>query len=155
MTGAQQMSRAPGPVRIDVGGREQRAATGHPKRTAVVLTVPADGRRRVWVGSVERAELLGELVDGRWRNGHQRKVALIALDGTNGELAEHLRGSYPDAVVPGYHLNKRHWNTVLCAGGSVTDAMVRDIVEDSYDLIVAAMPRAVRERLGWTVSPAP
>jgi len=71
------------------------------------------------------------------------------------ELAEHLRGSYPDAVVPGYHLNKRHWNTVLCAGGSVTDAMVRDIVEDSYDLIVAAMPRAVRERLGWTVSPAP
>jgi hypothetical protein len=30
--------------------------------------------------------------------------------------------------------------------------MVRDMVEDSYDLIVAAMPRAVRERLGWRVS---
>jgi predicted DNA-binding protein (MmcQ/YjbR family) len=64
------------------------------------------------------------------------------------ELAEQLRGSYPDFVVPGYHLNKRHWNTVLC-DGSLPDAMVRDMVEDSYDLIVAAMPRAVRERLGW------
>jgi len=66
------------------------------------------------------------------------------------ELAEQLRASFPDAVAPGYHLNKRHWNTVLC-DGSVPDAMVRDMVEDSYDLIVAAMPRAVRERLGWAV----
>ena len=65
------------------------------------------------------------------------------------ELAEELRGAYPGAVVPGYHLNKRHWNTVMC-DGSLPDLMVRDMVEDSYDLIVAAMPRAVRERLGWT-----
>ena len=68
------------------------------------------------------------------------------------ELAEQLRGSYPDAVVPGYHLNKRHWNTVLCDGDALPDAMVRDMVEDSYDLVVAAMPRVVRERLGWRVS---
>ena len=65
------------------------------------------------------------------------------------ELAEQLRGSYPDAVAPGYHLNKRHWNTVT-VDGSVSDALLRDMVEDSYDLIVAAMPRRVRERLGWT-----
>jgi predicted DNA-binding protein (MmcQ/YjbR family) len=67
------------------------------------------------------------------------------------ELAQELRGSYPDAIAPGYHLNKRHWNTVVC-DGMLSDAMVRDMVEDSYDLIVAAMPVAVRERLGWTVS---
>ena len=67
------------------------------------------------------------------------------------ELAEQLRGAYPGAIVPGYHLNKRHWNTVLC-DGSLPDEMVRDMVEDSYDLIVAAMPRAVRERLGWAAS---
>jgi len=65
-------------------------------------------------------------------------------------LAEQLRASFPDAITPGYHLNKRHWNTVLC-DGSVPDAMVRDMVEDSYDLIVASLPRAVRERLGWAV----
>jgi len=67
------------------------------------------------------------------------------------ELAEQLRASFPDAIAPGYHLNKRHWNTVTL-DGSVPDDMVRDMVEDSYDLIVAAMPRAVRERLGWTAS---
>jgi predicted DNA-binding protein (MmcQ/YjbR family) len=67
------------------------------------------------------------------------------------ELALELRASYPDAVAPGYHLNKRHWNTVLL-DGSLPDEMVCDMVEDSYDLIVAAMPRAVRERLGWAVS---
>ena len=71
------------------------------------------------------------------------------------ELAEQLRGSYPDAVTPGYHLNKRHWNTVLCAGrGAVSASMVRDMVEDSYDLVVAAMPARVRERLGWTATTA-
>jgi predicted DNA-binding protein (MmcQ/YjbR family) len=66
------------------------------------------------------------------------------------ELAEELRSAYPDAVAPGYHLNKRHWNTVLC-DGTLPDALVRDMVEDSYDLIVAAMPAAVRERLGWAM----
>jgi predicted DNA-binding protein (MmcQ/YjbR family) len=66
------------------------------------------------------------------------------------DLAEQLRAAHP-AIAPGYHLNKRHWNTVTL-DGSVSDAMVRDMVEDSYDLIVAAMPRATRERLGWTVS---
>jgi predicted DNA-binding protein (MmcQ/YjbR family) len=67
------------------------------------------------------------------------------------ELAEQLRASYPDCIAPGYHLNKRHWNTVTL-DGTLTDSMVHDLVEDSYDLIVAAMPRAVREKLGWAVN---
>jgi predicted DNA-binding protein (MmcQ/YjbR family) len=67
------------------------------------------------------------------------------------ELAEELRSGYPDTVLPGYHLNKRHWNTVMC-DGALPNTLVRDMVEDSYDLIVAAMPRAVRERLGWAVT---
>jgi predicted DNA-binding protein (MmcQ/YjbR family) len=85
--------------------------------------------------------------------------AISALDGSplkvslkcEPELAEQLRASFPDAVAPGYHLNKRHWNTVTL-DGSVPDEMVRDMVEDSYDLVVAAMPRGLRERLGWKVS---
>jgi predicted DNA-binding protein (MmcQ/YjbR family) len=64
------------------------------------------------------------------------------------ELAEQLRAAHP-AVVPGYHLNKRHWNTVTL-DGSVSDAMIRDMVEDSYDLVVAAMSRRVRDALGWS-----
>src|SRR6188768_1601649 len=63
------------------------------------------------------------------------------------EIAEQLRADHP-AITPGYHLNKRHWNTVV-ADGSVPDAMVRDMIEDSYDLIVAALPQAKRRALRW------
>jgi predicted DNA-binding protein (MmcQ/YjbR family) len=60
-------------------------------------------------------------------------------------LAEQLRADYP-AITPGYHLNKRHWNTVVL-DGSLPDRMVRDLIEDSYDLVVAGLPRAVRDAL--------
>jgi predicted DNA-binding protein (MmcQ/YjbR family) len=63
------------------------------------------------------------------------------------DLAVALRGSHP-AVRPGYHLNKRHWNTITL-DGSLPDQHVRDMVEDSYDLVVSALPRRVREELGW------
>ena len=66
------------------------------------------------------------------------------------ELASQLRASHA-AIAPGYHLNKRHWNTVTL-DGSLSDQMVRDMVEDSYDLVVAALPRRRREALGWAPS---
>ena len=50
------------------------------------------------------------------------------------DLAEQLRLTYPE-ITPGYHLNKRHWNTIAL-DGSLPDAMVRDMIEDSYALIV-------------------
>ena len=61
------------------------------------------------------------------------------------ELAASLRLAHP-AIAPGYHLNKRHWNTVTL-DGSLPDAMVRDLIEDSYDLVVAGLPRSDREAL--------
>src|SRR5690348_10785335 len=45
-------------------------------------------------------------------------------------LAEALREAHA-AVTPGYHLNKRHWNTVII-DGSLPDQMIRDMIEDSY-----------------------
>jgi predicted DNA-binding protein (MmcQ/YjbR family) len=63
------------------------------------------------------------------------------------ELAVQLRNSYP-AVRPGYHLNKRHWNTVTLDGG-MSDRLLHDLIEDSYDLVVSALPKRVREQLGW------
>ena len=62
-------------------------------------------------------------------------------------LAEQLRDTYPQ-IIPGYHLNKRHWNTVRC-DGSLPERFLRDLVEDSYDLVVESLPRRVREDLGW------
>jgi predicted DNA-binding protein (MmcQ/YjbR family) len=58
------------------------------------------------------------------------------------ELADALRATYP-AIQPGYHLNKRHWNTVTL-DGSVPDAMVVQMLEDSYELVLAGLPRAKR-----------
>jgi predicted DNA-binding protein (MmcQ/YjbR family) len=49
------------------------------------------------------------------------------------DLAEQLRASY-EAIVPGYHLNKRHWITIT-VNADVPDGHVRDLVEDSYDLV--------------------
>ncbi len=66
-------------------------------------------------------------------------------------LAQELRMSHP-AVTPGYHLNKRHWNTVL-VDGSLPDEVIRDMVEDSYDLVVSRLPRARRRALGWRGDP--
>jgi predicted DNA-binding protein (MmcQ/YjbR family) len=62
-------------------------------------------------------------------------------------LAEQLRADHP-AITPGYHLNKRHWNTVT-VDGSVPEQLLRDMVEDSYDLVVSALPKRVRDDLGW------
>ena len=62
-------------------------------------------------------------------------------------LAEQLREAHP-AVIPGYHLNKRHWNTVII-DGSLPEDMIADMVEDSYDLIVSKLPEARRRALGW------
>jgi predicted DNA-binding protein (MmcQ/YjbR family) len=61
-------------------------------------------------------------------------------------LAEELRAAYP-AITPGYHLNKRHWNTVVI-DGSLPEPMIADLIEDSYDLVVSRLPRARRRALG-------
>ncbi|MEU0738042.1 MmcQ/YjbR family DNA-binding protein [Streptomyces sp. NPDC006134] len=62
------------------------------------------------------------------------------------EDAVRLRAEHPGLVVPGWHMNKRHWNTVTADGG-LPDRLVRELVEDSYDLVVAGLPRAQRLRL--------
>ena len=62
-------------------------------------------------------------------------------------LAEALRAAHP-AVIPGYHLNKRHWNTVII-DGSLPEAMVRSLIEDSYDLVVSSLSASRRRALGW------
>jgi predicted DNA-binding protein (MmcQ/YjbR family) len=88
-----------------------------------------------------------------------KMFALSALDRTplavsvkcEPELAVALRDSYP-AIRPGYHLNKRHWNTITL-DGSLSDELVRDLIEDSYDLVVSALPKRVREQLGWAPGP--
>ncbi|MFE3762189.1 MmcQ/YjbR family DNA-binding protein [Streptomyces sp. NPDC059104] len=60
------------------------------------------------------------------------------------EEALRLRAEHA-AIAPGWHMNKRHWNTLTVA--ELPDALVRELVEDSYDLVVAGLPKAERLRL--------
>jgi predicted DNA-binding protein (MmcQ/YjbR family) len=79
--------------------------------------------------------------------------ALVLLTGDPGSVtlkcdpawALELRAMY-EAVRPGYHTNKRHWNTVEL-DGSVGNVELRDMIEDSYELVVGSLPRAERTRL--------
>lgn len=61
------------------------------------------------------------------------------------EWAEVLRERHR-AVEPGYHMDKRHWNT-LVLDGSLPDDEVLDLVDHSYELVVAKLPKRVRAEL--------
>ena len=61
------------------------------------------------------------------------------------ELAVSLRAAH-SAIRPGYHLNKRHWNTVTI-DGSLSEQMIVEMIEDSYDLVVKSLTRAQRAAL--------
>ena len=62
------------------------------------------------------------------------------------ELAVALRSSYP-AIRPGYHLDKRHWNTVTL-DGSIPVAELQVMIDSSYMLVFNGLTRAERQRLG-------
>lgn len=50
------------------------------------------------------------------------------------KLAEVLREKY-ESVQPGYHLNKKHWNTIVCTG-QLSEADIHDLIKLSYDLVI-------------------
>ena len=67
---------------------------------------------------------------------------LVALDATplqfnvkcDPDKAIELREEYPDAVLPGYHMNKKHWNTVI-VDGRLSGKQVKEMIDDSYGLV--------------------
>jgi predicted DNA-binding protein (MmcQ/YjbR family) len=54
-----------------------------------------------------------------------------------------LRERFP-AVRPGYHMNKQHWNTVE-VDGTISDEMLKQLVDESYELIVQKLPKKISE----------
>ncbi|RYE20745.1 MAG: MmcQ/YjbR family DNA-binding protein [Sphingobacteriales bacterium] len=50
------------------------------------------------------------------------------------DKAIELREEYPDNILPGYHMNKKHWNTVLAEG--LKAAFVKEMIADSYNLVL-------------------
>jgi predicted DNA-binding protein (MmcQ/YjbR family) len=60
-------------------------------------------------------------------------------------LAEEFRDRFA-SVSPGYHMNKRYWNTVVL-DGNVPDEMLRKMIAHSWELVFCGLPRRVREML--------
>lgn len=81
---------------------------------------------------------------GNKETGEGKLFAIIADDSSplrlslkcDPQLAETLRERY-ESVLPGYHLNKKHWNTIICSG-QLTDEEIRDLAHLSYQLVTAS-----------------
>ncbi len=81
-----------------------------------------------------------------------KMYALTNLDGDlsinlkcDPEKALVLREQFPD-VLPGYHMHKKHWNTILM-NGSIPSQLIRTWIDDSYNLVVSSLSRKLKEEL--------
>lgn len=61
------------------------------------------------------------------------------------ERALELREAYPEVILPGYHMNKRHWNTLIPEG--LSPAQVVELIDHSYDLVVSGLSKKLKEEL--------
>ena len=61
------------------------------------------------------------------------------------EKAVELRDGH-SAILPGYHMNKKHWNT-LVLDGTLPDTLVSELIEHSFDCVVRGLPARIRNRL--------
>jgi predicted DNA-binding protein (MmcQ/YjbR family) len=62
------------------------------------------------------------------------------------ERAIELREEYPGQIIPGWHMNKRHWNTVYFESG-LTKELLLDLINHSYQSVIEGLPKKVREAL--------
>lgn len=81
-----------------------------------------------------------------------KMFALTNLDGEptvnlkcDPERAIELREQH-SSIIPGYHMNKTHWNTVIM-DGTVSDKLIYELVEHSYNLVFESLPKIKRERI--------
>jgi len=81
-----------------------------------------------------------------------KMFALTNLDGPttinlkcDPDRAIELREQYSD-ILPGYHMNKTHWNTVNVQG-SLSNQIIKELIDHSYDLVVKSLTRKLREEL--------
>ena len=77
-------------------------------------------------------------------NGLQRNPPQVNLK-ANPEWAIELRESHHQ-VIEGWHMNKKHWNTVFIEDG-LEDALIREMIDHSYDLVVSKLTKKLQKEL--------
>ncbi|WP_371378054.1 MmcQ/YjbR family DNA-binding protein [Sporomusa aerivorans] len=85
-------------------------------------------------------KVAGKIFALLWRRDGKDTLSLKC----NPDYAEILRKQYP-GVTPGYHLNKRHWNTVLL-DGRIPEDEIRQFIDHSYDLVYNSLPKRLRTK---------
>ncbi|MDX2359543.1 MAG: MmcQ/YjbR family DNA-binding protein [Crocinitomicaceae bacterium] len=61
------------------------------------------------------------------------------------EKAIELRETY-EGIIPGWHMNKKHWNTVSMES-DVSDVLLRELIDHSYDLVFKSLPKRIKDEL--------
>ena len=74
----------------------------------------------------------------KWEQGEQR-VNLKC----DPEKAQELRGTY-EGIMPGWHSNKKHWNTVALNNSDVSDELIKELINHSYDMVVKGLTKKTR-----------
>ncbi|HEX7350961.1 MmcQ/YjbR family DNA-binding protein [Brachybacterium sp.] len=105
---------------------------------ARALELPAAGITRPFGPEYDVAKVVGKMFLLLTEVRGERIVVMKA----DPRESEMLRETHPD-ITPGYHMNKRHWIT-LSPGGGLDEQLVRELVTDSYLLVVETLPRAQR-----------
>ena len=77
----------------------------------------------------------------QWENGDQ-KINLKC----NPEKANELRVDY-ESISAGFHMSKKHWNTVLMNNSDVSDQLVFQLIDHSYDLVVQGLTKKAKAEL--------
>lgn len=62
------------------------------------------------------------------------------------ERAIELREQHDGNIIPGYHMNKKHWNTIT-TDGSVPDTLIKELIDHSYELVVKSLTKKQKEEL--------
>lgn len=62
------------------------------------------------------------------------------------DRALELRDEYPDNITPGWHMNKKHWNTILFEHG-IPDKLLFELIDHSYNLVIAGLPSGIKKQL--------
>lgn len=82
-----------------------------------------------------------------------KMFALLPLDNpvsinlkADPEYSDELRERYDGRIKPGWHMNKRHWNTVSLVD-NLSEKLIRELIDHSYDMVVKGLKKADREAL--------
>ena len=63
------------------------------------------------------------------------------------EKAIELREKYPEEIYAGYHMSKKHWNTVVINGSQLTEKQIKHFINHSYELVVSKLTKKQKQEL--------